>query len=231
MPTVRILLIGDDPVVIRAITDAVAETDWELHVVESITAAEMARTGGPPAVTIFDLDMAANGIDVCRRMHQANAGPIIAISRDECDDAKVLTLDAGADDYITIPFNPSVVLARVRVALRHRAALAPLLDDTLLEVGTLRIDTAGYAAYLGARRLTLTPKEFRLLELLARNRERVVPHELILEVIWSAKQTPDTLRLHIVQLRKKLGDGEGTPRIMTQAGVGYALVTGPAPEQ
>jgi two-component system KDP operon response regulator KdpE len=115
------------------------------------------------------------------------------------------------------------VLARIRVALRHRRELALGPSDSVIQIGTLRIDPDGHVAMVGTRVLTLTPKEFQLLVLLARNGDRVVPHQSIFDEMWPNSRSQDALRLHISQLRKKLAPTDGAPALVTLPGVGYRL--------
>jgi two-component system KDP operon response regulator KdpE len=142
----------------------------------------------------------------------------------------VLALDEGADDYVTKPFSMAELLARVRVALRHRppaigAGSAPV-DETVLEVGDLRLDLARRSVTVGDRPVELTPKEFAFLALLARWPGRVLTHRAILQEVWGPGYGTETqyLRVYASQLRKKLADDPDEPRLVTEPGVGYRLV-------
>lgn len=176
-----------------------------------------------PDTVLLSLDLPHGGVDLCRRIRLRTRTPVIAISENHSDARKVSALDAGADDYLTIPFSMPEVLARLRVAIRHRRTLAVPVTDSVIELGPLRLDPAGHAAALGTRVLTLTPKEFQLLVLLARNEGRVLTHQSILEAIWPSSKSQDSLRLHISQLRKKLAQSSGAPTLVTLPGVGYRL--------
>jgi two-component system KDP operon response regulator KdpE len=127
---------------------------------------------------------------------------------------------------VTKPFSLPELLARIRVALRHRRALipsAPGAPETII-VGTLIIDVDAHMALLDGAELRLTRKELAVLGLLARNAGRVLTHRAILDQVWGPDQSLDTLRTHVTLLRRKLGTGPGTPRIMTAPGVGYRLL-------
>jgi len=117
-----------------------------------------------PDVTLLDLRLPdLDGIDACRHLRRSTRHPIIVLTADGAEDRKVEALDAGADDYVTKPFSLPELLARVRVALRHRAYLSSVLDNDAIEVGALTIDVDAHVALLGGQQLDLTPKEFALL--------------------------------------------------------------------
>jgi two-component system KDP operon response regulator KdpE len=177
-----------------------------------------------PDTVLLSLDLPqGSGIELCRRIRRQTRTPVIAMSADHSETRKVNALDAGADDYLTVPFSAPELLARVRVALRHRGELASTVDDSVIRIGTLRLDPTAHAVAVDNRILPLTPKEFQLLVLLARHVNRVVTHHAILDAIWPNSRSLDTLRLHISQLRKKIGHAVGAPNLVTEPGVGYML--------
>jgi two-component system KDP operon response regulator KdpE len=118
------------------------------------------------------------------------------------------------------------LLARLRVALRHRQLVASVADPTVLRIGDLSVDTGAYAAFVAGEPLDLTRKEFGLLALLARNLGKVLVHRSILDSVWGPgnKGTTESLRVHITNLRRKLGTGSTRPQVLTEPGVGYRLV-------
>jgi two-component system, OmpR family, KDP operon response regulator KdpE len=179
-----------------------------------------------PAVVLLDLGLPdVDGIDLCRELRSWSSVPIIVVTADGADERKVAALDEGADDYVTKPFSTPELLARVRVALRHRRA-AGLVDRTVIDVGDLRIDLARREVSVGGRYVELAPKEFALLALLARHAGRVLTHRAILEDVWGPDAVRETqhLRVYAGMLRKKLGDDPSRPRLVTAPGVGYRLV-------
>ncbi|HUR22893.1 MAG TPA: response regulator transcription factor, partial [Acidimicrobiales bacterium] len=170
-----------------------------------------------------DLD----GVEVCRRVRGWSEIPIVVLSAEGSEQRKVLALDEGADDYVTKPFSMAELLARVRVALRHRSrAGAPPGDSAVLEVGDLRLDLARHEVTAGGRPVELTPKEFAFLALLARWPGRVLTHRAILQEVWGPEYGTETqyLRVYASQLRKKLHDDPERPRLVTEPGVGYRLL-------
>jgi two-component system KDP operon response regulator KdpE len=148
------------------------------------------------------------------------------LSAEGSEARKVLALDQGADDYVTKPFSTAELLARIRVALRHRKHAAVDEDDAVLRVGDVEIDLARHVVDVGGRKVDLTPKEFALLALLARWPGRVLTHRTILQEVWGPEYGSESqyLRVYASQLRKKLDDDPARPRLITEPGVGYRLV-------
>jgi two-component system KDP operon response regulator KdpE len=153
------------------------------------------------------------------------------LTAEGADDRKVRALDDGADDYVTKPFSTPELLARLRVALRHRrpadgATGAGASDPPVLEVGDLRIDIPHHSAEVDGRPLDLTPKEFGFLALLARHAGKVLTHRMILQEVWGPEYGTESeyLRVYASQLRKKLAEDPARPRLVTEPGVGYRLI-------
>jgi len=180
-----------------------------------------------PAVIILDLGLPdLDGVEICRRVRQWTRAPIIVVTADGSEARKILALDEGADDYVTKPFSMPELLARLRVAVRHRRAIGPIIDNDLLEVGDLVVDTADHQVTVSGQRVELTPKEFDFLALLARHQGKVLTHRNILQRVWGPDAIGRTeyLRTYANQLRKKLQDDPASPRLVTEPGVGYRLV-------
>jgi len=179
-----------------------------------------------PDVVVLDLGLPdLDGVDVCRRVRQWSDVPIIVLSAEGSDVRKVAALDEGADDYVTKPFSMPELLARVRVALRHRGASAEAAPP-VLRVGDVEVDISMHRVQVGGREVELTPKEFSFLALLARYPGRVLTHRTILQEVWGPEYGTETqyLRVYASQLRKKLDDDPAQPRLVTEPGVGYRLV-------
>ena len=224
---VTILVVDDEPAIIRALTAALeARTYRVVQATTGLAAIDRAATDGP-ALVILDLGLPdIDGIEVCRRIRQWSQMPIIVLTAEGTDDRKVLALDEGADDYVTKPFSVPELLARVRVALRHRTSSASSIDESVHVVGDIRVDVARRTVHVGDALIELTPKEFNFLVVLARHPGRVISHRMILEEVWGKGYGTETqyLRVYVGQLRKKLGENPSNPRLLTEPGVGYRLI-------
>jgi DNA-binding response OmpR family regulator len=179
----------------------------------------------PPALVVVDLMLPGiDGFEITRRLRSAGRTPIIMLTaRDDAID-KVVGLEMGADDYMTKPFNPRELIARIRAVLRRSdAGVGTGPDDTVLELGDLRIALGGREVTVDGEAVALTPKEFDLLALLVQNRGIVLTRERLLEQVWGYTFLGDsrTIDVHIRQLRRKLGDA---CQIETVWGTGYKVV-------
>ncbi|TML41121.1 MAG: response regulator transcription factor [Actinobacteria bacterium] len=224
--TDRILVVEDDRAVTRVVSAALRNRGYSVQSVTTGEAALVAAEKEGPDVVVLDLGLPdIDGVDVCRRLRAWSTVPIIVVTAEGAHERKVLALDEGADDYVTKPFSMPELLARIRVALRHRRALR-VVDQTVLEVGDLVIDLPRHAVTVGGRQVDLSPKEFALLSLMARHAGKVLTHRSLLEQVWGPEAVDETqyLRVYAGQLRKKLADDPDRPRILTEAGVGYRLV-------
>jgi two-component system, OmpR family, KDP operon response regulator KdpE len=222
-----LLVVEDDRSLAAVVSTALDARGYRVKVAPTGREALELASLEEPDLVLLDLGLPdIDGIEVCRELRRWYRHPILVLSADGAEDRKIGALDEGADDYVTKPFSMPELFARVRVALRHRAAMASVVDATVIEVGTLRIDTGGHTVTVDGEQVDLTPKEFALVTLLARNPSRVITHTTCFEHVWreSEHATNEALRVHIAQLRKKLGDGPGTPQIVTEPGVGYRLL-------
>ena len=219
-----ILIVDDDHERSQILSAHLTAAGYDVRRVATGEAGVVAASVVEPDLVILELDLPdIDGVELCRRLRVWLRTPIIVLADADAGERRVAVLDEGADDCVSTPYSAREMLARVRVALRHRHALAAVIDHAVIEIGDLRLDPGEHLTAIGHRRLELTPKEFQLLTLLARNAGRVVSHRTILDVVWSSSTAFDTLRLHISQLRKKLGHAPSTPSIGTVAGVGYTL--------
>ncbi|MBV9412915.1 MAG: response regulator transcription factor [Acidimicrobiia bacterium] len=223
----RVLVVDDEPALLRAVGAALKARDYEVATVETGQGAIDAIALKTPDVVVLDLGLPdIDGIEVCRRVREWSDVPIVVLSAEGSEARKVLALDEGADDYVTKPFSTAELLARVRVALRHRKEVAPVDDDAVLRVGDLQVDQARHVVEVDGRKVDLTPKEFAFLALLARWPGRVLTHRTILQEVWGPEYGSESqyLRVYASQLRKKLDDDPAQPRLITEPGVGYRLV-------
>jgi len=221
-----VLVVDDEPAITRVLAAALAARGYRVVSAASGEEAIEAVAKVSPAAVILDLGLPdVDGVDVCRRIRTWSDVPIIVLTADDTEHRKVEVLDDGADDYVTKPFSTPELLARLRVALRHHRADVGGLDVET-EVGDLRVDRAHHRVTVADRPVTLTPKEFGFLALLASHPGRVYTHRMILEKVWGPEYKTEThyLRVYASQIRKKLGDDPARQRLVTEPGVGYRLV-------
>src|SRR5262245_20206507 len=182
-----------------------------------------------PDLVVLDLGLPdLEGTEVCRRMRAQSKVPIVILSARGAEADKVNALDLGADDYVTKPFGPEELLARIRVAVR-RVATEEQSDSGHIQAGDLTIDYDRRRVLRGETEIRLTPKEFELLSLLARNRDRVLTHRTILKAIWgpNAVEQPEHLWTLVAQLRKKIEPDPANPQyLLSEPWVGYRFATG-----
>jgi two-component system KDP operon response regulator KdpE len=221
----HVVVVDDDKALLRVVQMALESRGHRVSTATTGTAALDLIGLDEPDVVILDLGLPdMDGIDVGQHLRRWSKASILVLSADGAEDRKVRALNGTADDYLTKPFSMPELMARVGVALRHRRALASIVDDAVIELGSLQLDLTGHAARIDGNDLDLTPKEFKLLTLLARNAGKVLTHRTILDAVWGPTQALDTLRTHVSQLRRKLGAGEHAPQLLTEAGVGYRLL-------
>jgi two-component system KDP operon response regulator KdpE len=226
MPNPSVLIVDDDVSLLRVLTAAFEARDFEVATASAGRPALEQIRLGEPDIVILDLGLPdMDGVEVCRLMRRTVRCPIIVLSADGAEDRKVVALDDGADDYVTKPFSTPELFARVRVALRHRREVASIVDETLLVIGDLRVDVDAHVAMVNEAVLELTPKEFALLVLFARNAGKVLTHRRVLDVVWGPGQGLDTLRTHVSHLRRKLAEALSEVTISSEPGVGYRLTT------
>jgi two-component system KDP operon response regulator KdpE len=222
----HIVLIVDDEVQIRRFL----RTGFELNgftVHEAATGAEAIRTATLRAVDLVIVDLGLpdmDGAEVIERIRSWSSVPIIVLSVRAAEAQKVRLLELGADDYVVKPFGMAELMARVRVALRRQMRAAS--GEPMVKIGPLTIDLATRAVLLNGARLALTPKEYRLLQVLAQHAGNVVTHQQLLKEVWGTTHVQDThyLRIFVRKLRQKIESKPDTPRVlMTELGVGYRL--------
>jgi two-component system KDP operon response regulator KdpE len=218
----RVLVVDDEPQILRALR--VVLRDAGFQPVPTATAAEAldAAAVRPPAAAIVDLVLPdGSGIDVCRTLREWSDMPILVLSALGEEDQKVRALEAGADDYVTKPFGPRELVARLHAVLRRAGARE---DEPTVRADGLEVDFAAHVVRRDGAEVHLTPIEFNLLRALVRNRGRLLTHRALLTEVWGPQyaDATDVLRTHIANLRRKLEPGDGPPRyIRTDPGVGY----------
>jgi two-component system KDP operon response regulator KdpE len=227
----RILLVDDEVSIQRALAPLLRSRGYEVVVAGTGAEALQAIAARAPDLIVLDLGLPdIEGTEVCRRIRADSAVPVIVLSARGGEADKVSALDLGADDYVSKPFSPEELLARIRVALRR------VFSEDDGEVGRVRfgdmtIDYDRRRVVRGDEEIRLTPKEFDLLSLLAKNPDRVLTHRAILKAVWgpNAVDQPEHLWVLMAQLRKKLEPDPSHPRyLISEPWVGYRFVTEPA---
>jgi len=226
--TARILLVDDEVSIQRAVAPLMRSRGYEVDVASTGADALAQVEQRQPDLVVLDLGLPdLEGTEVCRRIRSTSSMPIIVLSARGGESDKVSALDLGADDYVTKPFSPEELLARIRVALR-RVFSADEAEVGRVEYGDITVDYDRHRVVRGDEELRLTPKEFDLLSLLAHNRDRVLTHRAILKAIWGANAVdqPEHLWVLVAQLRKKLEPDPTHPRyLVSEPWVGYRFVT------
>ena len=223
------MLVIEDEVAMRRLLRATLEAHgFRVADAATIDAGRRAAVGASPALVILDLGLPdGDGLALVRSLREWSQVPIIVVSAREREADKVRALDAGADDYVTKPFGTGELLARMRVALRHAAAIADAPSpDAIVEVGPIRIDHGRHEVTVDGRTVHLTPIEFRLLALLSHHPGRVLTHRHLLREIWGPGAVEHThyLRVHMGALRRKIELDPARPRwLLTEPGVGYRM--------
>jgi len=220
-PRPRVLVVDDEPQILRALRVILRESGFEaLPASTGEEALDLAALQHPDAGIVDLLLPDIDGVELCRRLREWTDIPLIVLSAVGDEDAKVRALAAGADDYVTKPFGPRELVARLQANLRR---IAPGPEEAEVHVDGLDVDLARRTVLIDGREVHLTPTEFDLLRLLVRNRGRLMTHRDLLVSVWGPGYGDDTqvLRAHIANLRRKIEPPEGRRYIRTEPGVGY----------
>jgi two-component system, OmpR family, KDP operon response regulator KdpE len=218
----RILVCDDDPQILRALRLVLRGAGFEVLTSASAEEAlDRAAIGGPHAAIIDLMLPDRPGIEVCRELRSWSELPIIVLSAVTDEQAKITALQSGADDYVTKPFAPGELVARVQAVLRRAGRTA---GEPRIEADGLVVDLAAHAVTLDGEEVHLTPIEFALLRALVLNRGLLMTHRKLLTEVWGPEYADATplLRTHIANLRRKLHAGAERPRLIrTDSGIGY----------
>jgi two-component system KDP operon response regulator KdpE len=217
----RVLVCDDEQQILRALRVILRDAGYEALPSSSVEEALDVAAVQRPDAAIIDLVLPdGDGVEVCRRLREWSQMPLIVLSAVEDEDAKVRALAAGADDYITKPFGPRELVARLQANLRR---MRPEPEEVVISAGGLEVDLARRIVRVDGEEVHLTPTEFDLLRLMARNRGRLMTHRDLLVSVWGAGYAEDTqvLRAHIANLRRKIEPADGPQLIRTESGVGY----------
>ncbi len=217
----RILVCDDEPQILRALRVILRDAGFEAVPAETGEAALDLAAVKPPEAAILDLMLPdLDGVEVTRRLREWSRMPIVVLSAVGEEDRKVEALAAGADDYVTKPFGPRELVARLEAVMRRAR---PDGDEPLISADGLEIDLAARTVRRDGEPIHLTPTEFKLLRTLAQNRGRLMTHRALLVEVWGVEYEDDlqVLRAHIANLRRKIEPEDGPKYVTTDPGVGY----------
>ena len=230
MNKLLILIVEDDAPVRNLMTTTLKAHDYRYLTAANGESAIMEASSHNPDIILLDLGLPdIDGVEVIKKIRTWSNVPIIVISARIEDRDKIDALDAGADDYLTKPFSVEELLARLRVTQRRLSVMQndPATESPVFQNGNLRVDYAAGCAYLDGEELHLTPIEYKLLCLLARNVGKVLTHTYITQQIWGSSWENDiaSLRVFMATLRKKIEKNPNSPQyIQTHIGVGYRMM-------
>jgi two-component system KDP operon response regulator KdpE len=224
-----ILLVEDEPALRRYLRATLTPSGYRLLEAENAREGELLAASHHPDVILLDLGLPdLDGLELCRRLRGWCTAPIIVVSARGLEKDKVQALDEGADDYLTKPFGTGELLARIRVALRHRDREAGTPELPVFELGGWRLDQARREVTVAGAQVHLTPIEYKLLTTLVKHAGMVLTHHQLLKEVWGGAlgAQPHYLRVYMAQLRQKLEADPARPKhLITEPGVGYRLRT------
>jgi two-component system KDP operon response regulator KdpE len=223
MSGVRVLVCDDELQILRALRVVLGDAGFDVVAAATGKEALDAAAVHPPNAAIIDLvlpDM--DGVEVTRQLREWSQMPILVLSAVGDETEKIRALNAGADDYVTKPFNPGELIARLNAVLRRARAGAA---DPVIAIGDLEVDLAAHQVRQAGEAVHLTKTEFELLRVLAVNRGRLMTHRALLLEVWGPGYEHDkqVLRVHMANLRRKVDHGRQERLIRTDPGVGYRL--------
>jgi two-component system KDP operon response regulator KdpE len=225
--TPLVLVIEDEPQTRRFLRPILKNHGF--RVVEASTGQQGLKEASArkPEIVLLDLGLPdIDGVEVTQKLREWSFVPIIVLSVRDREDEKIEALDAGADDYLTKPFGAGELLARIRVAQRHRSRAGDAPSSPLFTVGELRVDLANRQVTVSGEEVHLTPTEYLLLAVLIRSAGKVIAHRSLLKEVWGSGYADQVeyLRVYMAQLRRKLEPNQARPRyLVTEPGVGYRI--------
>ncbi len=228
----RVLVVDDEESIRTLVEYNLRQAGYDVLVAEDgQTALSIVSQRGVDLLVLDLMLPGLNGLELCKRLRQEQSQiPIIMLTARGEEIDRVLGLEMGADDYVTKPFSPRELVARVRAVLRRKVdEMAPATGDAAFVVGDVRLDPERYELTVRGEVIELTPREFELLHYLLKNLDRVVSRDQLLDRVWGYEYAGDTrlVDVHISHLRDKIEDDPRAPRyIKTVRGVGYKFVKG-----
>ena len=225
----KILVVDDEPQITRVLRSALASHGYEVQIAHDGISALEKMGAWPPDMVITDLAMPRmDGIALCAEVRAHSDIPILVLSVRDQEAPKVEALDAGADDYVTKPFSIQELLARVRAHMRRRRTILVQPNTAPLTIGDFSIDSEKHRVEVRGQEIKLSPKEFDLLFYMAQRPERVLTHRMLLTAMWGPHgvEQPESLRVLVAQLRKKI-ELESEPKyVINEPWVGYRFQPG-----
>ncbi len=221
-PRTRVLVVDDEPQILRALAINLRARAYDVTTAANGRSALDTAAGRPPDVVVLDVGLPdMDGAEVIKGLRGWTTVPIIVLSARHASDEKVSALDAGADDYVTKPFGMDELLARLRAAVRRAT---PADEAPVIQTGSFTIDLAAKRITRDGADIRLTPTQWHLLEVLARNGGRLISQRQLLQEVWGPAYEKETnyLRVYMAQLRRKLEPDPAHPRyLITEPGMGY----------
>ncbi|MEU9397927.1 response regulator [Streptomyces sp. NPDC048324] len=221
----RVLVVEDDPQLVRALVINLQARKYGVDAAPDGATALRLAAARQPDVVLLDLGLPdMDGVDVIKALRGWTRVPVLVLSARQGSDEKVAALDAGADDYVTKPFNMNELLARLRAAVRRTEDIPLVPETSLVTTGDFSIDLFAKKVVRDGRDVRLTPTEWHLLEILVTNPGRLITQKHLLQEVWGVSQSTKTnyLRVYMAQLRRKLEADPAHPRyLITEPGMGY----------
>jgi len=226
----KVLIVEDDPQTIEAV-GLIFKLKWpQAEAISTRKGTEAAAIveKEKPDVVMLDLGLPdMNGFDVLKEIRTFSNVPVLIVTGHSDPVTQVKGLELGADDYITKPFEPGVLLARIRNVLRHGEAVSDTNQEITLNSGDLQIDTQHHQVLKKGKPIALTPTEYSLLYQLVRNEGKVLTHQILLNKVWGSDEyNPDVVKKYIGRLREKIEDSPNNPvMLLSEWGIGYKFVS------
>jgi two-component system KDP operon response regulator KdpE len=223
-PSIKVLVVDDEPPIRRLLRTGLATQDYDVREAGSVEEALESIKEDAPDVMLLDLGLPGrNGMDLLAELQgKGSTFPILILSSRTDEAGIVQALELGADDYITKPFGMKEVIARLRVAIRHR--LQQQGERPIFQVGGLKVDLVRRIVMVHDQEVKLSPREYEILRVLVQHAGKVLTHRFIIHEVWDGSAEAQNLRVHIRQLRQKIEDDPEQPSLIhTETGVGYRL--------
>ena len=224
----KILIVEDDKYIINFISMSLKKEDYDYVIAKTCGEANALFYANRPDMIILDLGLPdGDGIEIIKNVREISKIPIIVVSARQEEEEKIQALDLGADDYVTKPFRPLELMARVKAQLRRYKTMTPKEEKNMVTIGALTIDQDNHQCILNNQTLSLTPTEFSILWLLCKHKGKVVTVDQIFQELWGEKyytNSSSSIMVHIRHLREKMDDSAENPKyIQTVWGVGYKI--------